>query len=116
MIQGRDLSENPTDLLSGEHDREFELRIGADPLDFGRPGATECLFPEQLDGADRLGGGLPGELLLGFEVKEVTAEFLGGDEVGRAAVKLAQLAHAGPVAQDGAFGQREQAQVVEEAI
>jgi hypothetical protein len=41
---------------------------------------------------------------------------LGGDQVRRFAVILAEFAHARPVAQDGAFGQGQQAQVVEEAI
>ena len=38
------------------------------------------------------------------------------DEVGGLAVKLAEFADARPVAQDGALGDGQQAQIVEEAI
>ena len=43
------------------------------------------------------------------------AKFLGLG-VGRLAKELAQLADAGPVAQNGALGQGQEAEVVEEAI
>ena len=59
---------------------------------------------------------MAGEFLLRFEIEKVLAEFFGGDQVRRLAVVLAEFAHARPIAQDGAFGQRQQAQVVEEAI
>ena len=49
-------------------------------------------------------------------MEEVMAKFIGAEEVARLAVKLAQLAHASPVAEDGAFGQGQEAEVVEEAI
>ena len=97
-------------------DGQLELRIGSDQLDFGRPGLAESFFPEELDGADGLSGSLASQFLLGFEIEEVPPEFFRGDQVGRFAVKLAEFANASPVAQDGAFGQRQQAQVVEEAI
>jgi hypothetical protein len=82
----------------------------------GRPGLAEGFFPEELDGTDGLRGSLASEFLLRFQVEEVLPEFFGGDQVGRFAVKLAEFANASPVAQDGAFGQGQQAQVVEEAI
>ena len=59
---------------------------------------------------------MPGELLLDFEVQEVLAEFFGSDQVGGFGVELTEFEDAGPVTQDAAFGQREQAQIVEEAI
>ena len=59
---------------------------------------------------------MAGEFLLCFQIEEVLAEFFRGDRIGRLAVKLAEFAQARPVPQDGAFGQRQQAQVVEEAI
>jgi hypothetical protein len=116
MIDGCDVSQDLADFLGGEDDRQLELRIGSDQLDFRGPGLAESFFPEELDGANGLGGSLAGEFLLGFEIKEVLAEFFGGDQVGRFAVKLAEFAEASPVPQHGAFGQGQQAQVVEEAI
>ena len=74
------------------------------------------MFPEQFDGTDGLGGSLAGQFLLRFQIEEVLPEFFGGDQVGGLAVKLAEFAHARPVAQDRAFGQGQQAQVVEEAV
>ena len=116
MIQRGDGREQAADLGGGEDDREFEARVSAGELNLGRPGTAEGFFPEQLDGAEGLGGGWPGELLLDLEVQEVLAEFFGRDQVGGLGVKLAEFEDAGPVAQDAAFGQREQAQIVEEAV
>ena len=59
---------------------------------------------------------MPGERLLGFGMEEVLAKLLGGDLIGRFAEELAEFENAGPVAQDAALGQREQAQIVEEAV
>ena len=59
---------------------------------------------------------MPGKLLLNLEMKEVLAKFFGRDQVGGLGVELAEFEDAGPVAQDAAFGQREQAQIVEEAV
>ena len=92
------------------------MGVGASELDLGRPGLPEGFFPEKLDRAEGLSGGLPGELLFDLEVKEVLPEFLGSDQVGRFAEELAEFDDAGPVTQDGAFGQGEQTQIVEEAI
>ena len=117
-------------LLRACHVRQCLLRgrVGASELDLGRPGLPEGFFPKELDRAEGLGvkprgghaplrgGGLPGELLFDLEVKEVLAAFLGSDQVGRFAEELAEFHDAGPVTQDGAFGQREQTQIVEVAI
>jgi hypothetical protein len=116
VIQGFDLGQDLAHFLGGEDDRQLELRIGSDQLDFRGPGLAEGFFPEELDGANGLGGSLAGEFLLGFEIEEVLAEFFGRDQVRRFAVKLAEFAEASPVPQHGAFGQRQQAQVIEEAI
>ena len=116
VIEGCDLLEDLTDFLCGEDDRQLELRIGSDQLDFRGPGLAEGFFPEEFDGADGLSGSLASEFLLRFQIQEVLAEFFGSDQVGRLAVKLAEFAKARPVPQNGAFGQRQQAQVVEEAV
>ena len=76
----------------------------------------EGLFPEDFDGAQGLGRGLAGDLLPGLEVKEVLAKFLGGDEFGGFVEVIAEFADAVPVAQDGAFAQGQETQVVVEAI
>jgi hypothetical protein len=116
MIEGFDAAQDFADLIWGEDDGEFELGSGAGELDFTGPGTLEGCFPEQFDGADRLGGGLAGEAAFGFEVEEVLAELLGRDEVGGLGVMLTELADAGPVRLLGAGQEREEAQVLGEAI
>jgi hypothetical protein len=76
----------------------------------------EGLFPEELDGAQGLGGGLPGDLLLGLEMEEVLAQVLGGDELGGLLEMIAEFADAVPVTQDGALAQGQETQVIVEAI
>lgn len=110
MIQGRHAGQDAAGLGGGEHDREFELVIGADQLNFSGPGATEGFLPEQLDGAQGLGGGLTGDFFVALEVNEVLAEFFGGDQVGGFAVELRELADAGEV---GLFGARTDGQELE---
>jgi hypothetical protein len=44
-----------------------------------RPDAVEGFLPEDLEGADGLGGSLAGDLLDGFEVDAILAELLGAD-------------------------------------
>jgi hypothetical protein len=116
MIKSFDLGQNFAHFLGGENDGQFELRIGPDQLDFGGPGLAESFFPEKFDGANILSGSLARDFLFRFEMEEVLAEFFGRDQVGRFAKELAELAQARPVAQDGAFGQGQQTQVVEEAV
>jgi hypothetical protein len=82
-------------------DRQFELGIGPGQLQFVGPGAFKGFLPEDFEGADDLGAGLPGDLLVGFEMDAILAKLLGRDELGGLAVKLAQLAQAGVV---GLFG------------
>lgn len=116
MIEGGDVVKDFTDFLRGEDNGQFESGIGADQFDLGGPALAEGFFPEDFNGADGLGGRLAGELLFGFEVKEVLAEFFGADQFGRLGVVLAKFAEARPVTQDGAFGHGKQPKVVEEAV
>jgi hypothetical protein len=116
VIQERDVAEDFTDFLGGEDDGEFELGIGADQFDLGGPGPAEGFFPEEFDGADGLGGGLAGEFLFGLEMEEVMAQFLRGDHLGGFMEELAEFADAGPITEDGALGQGQETQVVEEAV
>lgn len=97
MIQESDLLEDAPHLRGREHHGQFELRIGPDQFQFVGPGALEGLLPEDFDGADGLGGGLAGDLLFGFEMDAILADFLGRDEIGGFLVELAELAQAVPV-------------------
>ena len=106
VIEGRDGGEDAADLGGGEDDGELELGVGADQFDLGGPGTAEGLLPEQLDGADGLGGAGAGEATFGLEVEEVLAQFLGGDLLGGAVEVLAELADAGQVGLLGAGQQR----------
>ena len=78
------------------------LGIGADQGQFVRPGPAQGFLPKQFEGANGLGGRLPGDLLDGLEVNTVLPELLGGDEVGGFAVVLAELADTGVIGFDGA--------------
>lgn len=97
MIQGGHGGENAAGFGGGEDDGEFELGLGADQLEFGWPDAFEGFFPEELEGANDLGGGLAGDLLDDLEVDAVLAELLGGDEVWGFGMELTELAEAGVV-------------------
>ncbi len=114
VIQGWDAREDLADFLGREDDREFELGIGADQLQLVGPIAVEGLFPEQLDGADGLGGGLTGDLLFGFEVDAILANLLRGDAVWGFVAVFAELADASQVGLLGARTDREQFEVVHE--
>ena len=116
VIQRRHRGEDTTDLGSGQDDGEFELGVGPDELDLGRPGPAEGLLPEQLDGTDGLGGTGAGEAPFGLEVEEVLAQFLGGDVFGGATEVLAQLAHAGQVGLTAAGQQGQEAEVFGVAV
>jgi hypothetical protein len=116
MVQGVHATQDLPHLGGGEDDGEFELGGGAGELQFGGPGTLEGFLPEELEGADRLRGGLAGEAAFGLEVEEVVAELLGRDEVGRLGVMLTELADAGPVTLLRAGQERQEAEVVGEAI
>ena len=116
MIQGGDGAEDAAHLGGGEHDGQFELGIGADQLQLGGPEALEGFFPEQLEGADDLGGGLAGEFLFGLEVEAILTELFGADPVGSLAEVVAQLADAGVVGLLGAGADGQQGQVIGEGV
>lgn len=110
MIKRLDLRQNPAHLGSREDDGQFELRIGANQLQFVRPNALEGFFPEEFDGADGLGTGLAGDLFVGLEVNAVLADLLGGNQLRGFTVELAELTEAGVV---GRFGARTDGQEFE---
>ena len=112
MIKGGNGGEEASGFGGGEDDGEFELGIGADQIEFGGPDAFEGFFPEELEGADDLGGGLAGDLLDGLEMDAVLAELLGGDQFGGFGVELTELAQAGEVSLFGARGDGQEGEVV----
>jgi hypothetical protein len=61
-------------------------------------------------------GSLPRHFLFRLEMEEVLPQFLRSHQFGRFVEEFRELAYAVPVAQDGTFGQGQEAQVVEEAI
>ena len=75
-----------------------------------RPDALEGFFPEELEGAESLGAGLTSDLLVNLEMDKILTDLLGGDQVGRAVVELAELADAGVI---GLFGARADGQEFE---
>jgi hypothetical protein len=76
----------------------------------------EGLFPEELDGAQGLGGALARELPLAFEIDEVLAKFFGADQVRRAVEVFGELAQTGPVTLLATGLERQQSQVVGKAF
>ncbi len=116
VVQGFDLGQDPADFGSRENDRQFELGSGACQFQFRRPTALEGLLPEELDGAQSLGGALAGEAALALQVDEVLAEVLGAELVGGAVEVLGELAQAGPVALLAAGLEGQQGQVIGEAF
>jgi hypothetical protein len=85
-------------------------------LDFGGPGTAERLFPEELEGADGLGGCLAGDLFLALQEDEVLAEFLGSDVLGGFVVVFGEFTDAGPVGLLGAFADGKKLQVIGECF
>jgi hypothetical protein len=77
VIQEGDARQHPARLRGREDDGQFELSIGADECDLGRPGLAESFLPEELDGTEGLGGSLAGDLLDRLEMDEVLAQLLG---------------------------------------
>jgi hypothetical protein len=76
----------------------------------------EGLLPEELDGAQGLGGALAGEPSLGLEMDKVLAEVLAVDLVRRTLKMIGQLADAGPVTLLAARLERQQCQVIGKAV
>ena len=116
MVKGVRALEDGAHLLGREHHRQFIVRIGADQLDLGGPSAAQGFFPEELEGADGLGGGLAGDLFLALEEDEVLAELLGGDILGGFGEVLGELADASPVGLLGAVTDRQEPEVIGEGF
>jgi len=81
-LAGPDVEEHPLGIDvahfgRGQDDGQLEARVGPNQFDLGGPKTAQGFFPEELDGADGLGGGLAGDLLLALEKDEVLAQFLG---------------------------------------
>jgi hypothetical protein len=114
MVQPRNLGENTADFLGRENHRQLELGIGADQFQLLGPGAFESLFPEELESADELGGGLAGHLLDGLQVDAVLADLLEIDQFGRAVVVFTDLANTGQVSLLGARTDGQELKVVGE--
>jgi hypothetical protein len=116
MIQGGHGRENTAHLGGREHDGQFEVGIGADQLEFGRPGALEGFFPEELEGADDLGGGLTGDLLFALEIEAVLAELFGTDQIGGFVEIFSDVADGLVVSLFGAGADGQQGQVKGEGV
>ena len=116
MIQEQNLADNRAHFGGGEDDRQFEHGRGPGKLQFRGPGASESLLPEELDGAERLGGTLPRETALCLEVDEILAKVLGAELIRRAPKVLRHLAHTRPVTLLAAGLERQQGQIFGEAL
>jgi len=77
-----------------------------------RPDAVQGFLPEDLDGADGLGAGLAGDLLVDLEMNAILAEVLGREQVRGFAEKLAELADAGVIRLLGARADGQELQVI----
>ena len=116
VIKTLHVAEKVADFGSGKDQRQFELGIGADQLQFLRPVALEGLLPKELEGADELGRSLTGDLLDGLEVNTVLADLLNGDPFGRAVVVLAELADTGVAGLFGAGADGQELKVIGEGF
>lgn len=116
LVEQGDPAQDVPDFPGRENHGKFELGVGADQLNLRRPGPLEGFFPKELDRAYSLSAGLASELPFGLKMEEVLAEFLRADQVRGFLEELTEFAQAVPVEQDGAFGQGQKPQVVEEAI
>jgi len=116
MIKALDLGKDAADLGRRKHHRQFEFGIGPDQLQFVWPRAFQRLFPEELEGADELGGRLASDLFDRLEVDAVLTHLLKGDQLGRALVVLAELADTGIVGLFGARADRQELEVIGEGF
>jgi hypothetical protein len=114
MIQRGNAGQDAAHFGGREDNGQFELRIGANQFQFVGPDALEGFFPEQFDGADGLGAGLAGDLLVALEVDAVLANLLGTDQLGGFIVELTELADTGVVSLFGARADGQELQVIGE--
>ena len=108
--------EHAADFGGRKHHRQFELGIGPDEFQFVRPDAVEGFFPEKLEGANDLGAGLAGDPLVGLEMDAVLAKLLGGDQLRRFDVMLAELTDTGQISLLGARAERLEREIIGKGI
>ena len=108
--------EQAADFGGGEHHGQFELGVGPDQFQFVGPDSFKRLFPEEFEGANDLGAGLAGDVLVRFEMDAILAELLGGDQLGRLDVILTELTDTGQISFLGARTQRQERQVIGKGI
>lgn len=116
MVEQGNLGQDAANLAGGKHHGEFELGVGAGQFQLVRPGTVESFLPEELDGANGLGAGLPGDLLVRLEVNAVLADVLWSKEIGRLIVELADLAETGEIGLLGAGTDGQELKVVAEGF
>ena len=116
LIRRGHRGEHAADFGGGEHHRQLELGVGPDQFQLVGPDAFEGFFPEELEGANDLGAGLAGNLLVGLEVDAILAELLGGDQLRRFGVVLTELTDAGQISFAGARTERQEREVIGEGI
>ena len=92
------------------------MGIGANQFQLVRPGAAKGFFPEQFDGADGLGAGLAGDLLVELEMDAILADLFGAKQLGGLAVKLTELADARVIGLFSAWADGQELQVVSEGF
>jgi hypothetical protein len=76
----------------------------------------EGFFPEELEGADDLGGGLTGDLLFALEIEAVLAELFGTDQIGGFVEIFSDVADGLVVSLFGAGADGQQGQVKGEGV
>jgi len=114
---GRDhRGEHAADFRGREHHRQFELGVGPDQLQLIGPDAVEGFFPEELEGANDLGAGLAGDPFVGLEMDAILAELLGGDQLRRPDIMLAELTDTGQISLLGARTEWQEREVIGEGI
>ena len=74
-----DAVEQAAHFLSGQDDRQFEVRIGPEDLEGLRPLSLQRFFPEEFDGAEGLRDGGAGQFLVFLEMDEVETQLVRGD-------------------------------------
>lgn len=116
MVEGGHSRQDAAHLRGRQDDGQFELGIGPSQLQFVGPGTFEGFLPEDFEGADDLGAGLAGDLLVGFKMDALLAKLLGGDPLRRLVVKLAELTQAGVIGLLGARPDRQKFEIIGEGF
>ena len=106
------MAEDRAHFARREDHRQFKHGRGPRQLQFRRPASSEGFLPEELDGAQGLGGSLAGDLLDAFEVDEILTQLLGRDEVRSGMEMFGPLANAGEVGLLSARGDGQQFQIL----